>query len=468
MRTDLFYITPQDEKALKAFSDSFALKKILNGWNIPNGGANVLKKIYDISESEFLLVQLTDEDVFLFENSLARFETFAENLSADFLYSDFLAEGENGTEPRSLIDYQPGSVRDDFDFGKFVFIRREILGKYLEQAPASLEYSAFYDFRLFVSRAAQIFRVPEALYVVPRTAKRKTGEAIFDYVKKEFRKIQAEREKVFTNYLKEIGAFLPPITQKVEYEIEKFPVTASVIIPVKNRVKTIADAINSALNQKTQFEFNIIVVDNHSSDGTTDVVKEISRGNDKVIHIIPEEKHLGIGGCWNLAVNDKRCGAFAVQLDSDDVYSPDGKTLQKIVDKFLQTGASAVVGSYVVTDFELNELPPGKVLHEEWTNENGHNNALRINGFGAPRAFYAPVIREIGFPDVSYGEDYAVMLEITRRYFLARIFEPIYFARRWQGNSDADLTWEKQNKFNGYKDFIRTAEINARLKLNGS
>jgi glycosyltransferase involved in cell wall biosynthesis len=288
---------------------------------------------------------------------------------------------------------------------------------------------------------------------------------MFAYVDPRNRQVQLEMEKVFTNHLKEIDAYVDPrIKKSVNFE-DKFNYEASVIIPVKNRVNTIGDAINSVLNQASKFSFNIIVVDNYSSDGTTEKIKNIAIGDNRVIHLIPPKTELGIGGCWNEAIFHPDCGKFAVQLDSDDLYS-DKNTLQKIIDKFYQENCAMVIGSYKLTDFNLNEIPPGIIDHREWTDENGHNNALRINGLGAPRAFYTPVIREIKFPNVSYGEDYAVGLAISRQYKVGRIYEPIYLCRRWEGNTDTSLSIEKQNANNFYKDSLRTKEIQLRQEMN--
>jgi hypothetical protein len=465
MKIDFLYITPQDALLTEKFSVVRNLNEITD-----NDDDNILGKtenlilIFENTVSDYILLQIENKNVLLDSESFNLFSGFAEKTKGDFIYSGFVEIKSGKHFLRNVNEYQEGSVRDDFEFGALVLIKRDILGKYLESAE-TLEFSAFYDFRLFVSCYGKIEKIPNMpSYFVSQDNSRKTGEEVFDYVKKEYRKVQIEREKVFTKHLKEIGAYLPKRIKTVEFEFSNFPVTASVIIPVKNREKTIAEAVNSALNQKTDFDFNVIVVDNFSTDGTTQILADLQKDFSKLIVIKPEADKHGIGGCWNIAIEDKRCGAFAIQLDSDDVYS-DENSLQKIVDEFLRTNSAAVVGSYVVTDFNLNEIPPGKVLHEEWTDENGHNNALRINGFGAPRAYYTDVIRKIKFPDVSYGEDYAVMLAITREFRIARIYEPLYFARRWSDNSDADLNWEDKIKFNFQKDLMRTNEIKQRKLL---
>ncbi len=398
------------------------------------------------------------------DENLMKFIEFAQNGNYGIIYSDFYQTERNQKSEFRTIDYQFGSIRDDFEFGNLLLVNNKILAEYLQDA-FHWKYSSFYDFRLFVSQISKIGRIPEFLYSVEKEDSRKSGEKIFDYVKSKNKLIQKEREEVATLFLERINAKIQPKFEEIEYQHSDFQFTASVIIPVKNREKTIADAVESALSQKTNFNFNVIVVDNHSTDNTTKILKNLAKKEKKLIHIIPKQTDLGIGGCWNLAIDNKNCGMFSVQLDSDDIYL-DEKTLQKIVDKFTAEKSAAVVGSYKITDFQLKEIPPGIVNHEEWTESNGMNNALRINGFGAPRAFFTPILRQIRFPNVSYGEDYSVMIRITRNYKLSRIFEPIYIVRRWEGNSDSDLSNEKMNKFNSYKDLLRTNEILARQEQN--
>ena len=318
---------------------------------------------------------------------------------------------------------------------------------------------------LALSRSSQLIRIPEFLYTAHQKTDSNNANKIFDYVDPKNRQVQIEMEKVVTHHLKKINAFIDSADKKSTVFENKFKVEASIITPVKNRVNTIADAIKSALNQKTNFYFNVIVVDNHSDDGTSEKIKNISTDDKRVIHLIPQRKDLGIGGCWNEAILHPECGKFSVQLDSDDLYS-DEYTLQKIVDKFYEEKCAMVIGSYKLTDFNLNEIPPGLIDHREWTDENGHNNALRINGLGAPRSFYTPIIREIKFPNVSYGEDYAVGLAVSRQYKIGRIYEPVYLCRRWEGNTDASLTIAKQNANNFYKDSLRTEEIKIRQEIN--
>lgn len=394
-----------------------------------------------------------------------RFTAIAESTNAGIIYSDYNEIKDGNLSAHPLIDYQTGSIRDDFNFGYGVLINTSSFKNAVERISQNFSFAGLYDIRLKISQTQPIVRIPELLYTVIEKDTRQSGKKQFDYVDPKNRNVQIEMEVAATEYLKTIGAFLDTNFKEINFDEEKFPCEVSVVIPVKNRNKTIGDAINSVLNQETNFEFNILIVDNYSSDGTTDILKDFSKKDKRVLHIIPARKDLGIGGCWNEAVFHSNCGKFAVQLDSDDLYS--GKnTLQKIVDKFYEEKCAMVIGSYKMTDFNLNEIPPGIIDHREWTENNGRNNALRINGLGAPRAFYTPVLRKIKIPNVSYGEDYAVSLAISREYKIGRIYDPIYLCRRWEGNSDAALPVEKINLNNIYKDRIRSFEISARQKLN--
>ncbi|HEY7751977.1 MAG TPA: glycosyltransferase family 2 protein, partial [Ignavibacteriaceae bacterium] len=330
---------------------------------------------------------------------------------------------------------------------------------------ADYKFAGFYSLRLAISVISSIKRIPEMLYSIESPEMNDPSMKAFNYLDPKNRRLQLEMESAVTDFLKIISAYLYPQKIKISFSENNFENEASVIIPVKNRVSTVNDAIKSALIQKTNFKFNIIVVDNHSTDGTTKLLQNLTFKNKNIVQIIPERTDLGIGGCWNAAINSSHCGKFAVQLDSDDLYINEN-TLQKIVDKFHSDKCAMVIGSYKLTDFNLNEIPPGLIDHKEWTDENGHNNALRVNGLGAPRAFYTPVIRQIQFPNVSYGEDYAVGLAVSRQYTIGRIFEPLYICRRWQGNTDASITLEKQNANNYYKDSLRTNEIIERQRLN--
>lgn len=430
-------------------------------------GSETLKKISNATDSTYLILIICDRKIEIDESSLNKLILYAQDTYAGWVYSDFYESLKKKDEVRYLIDYQYGSIRDDFDFGNLILISTEELKKVSENPFASekkLKYSGLYDLRLAISRNAPIEKLQGPIY---KTGKSKNGlqNKLFEYVDPKNRSIQREYEKVVTHHLKEIGALINAESiKKIEFE-KKSKIEASVIIPVKNRVRTIKDAINSALNQKPKFSFNVIVVDNYSNDGTSEIIKKISASDERVVHIFPEQKDLGIGGCWNEALFHPMCGNFAVQLDSDDLYS-DENTLQKIVDKFYDEKCAMVIGSYKLTDYNLKEIPPGIIDHREWTPENGPNNALRINGLGAPRAFYTPLAKEIKFPNVSYGEDYSMGLAMSRKYKIGRIYEPIYLCRRWEGNTDASLSNEQENKNNFYKDFLRTNEIKARQQLN--
>lgn len=361
------------------------------------------------------------------------------------------------------IDCQQGSLRNDFDFGAATLYRLKALKEYLAMSLEDYSYAGFYQLRLAMMRLGELFHFCGYVYTEDETDTRKSGEKQFDYVNPAQRDVQIEMERVCTHHLKSVGGWLPPCKYKeIDLSIGEFPVEASVVIPVLNRESTIADAISSVLRQRTAFPFNILVVDNHSTDRTPEIIDGFT--DERVVHIVPSQSGLGIGGCWDMAVNDVRCGRFAVQLDSDDIYS-DENTLQRVVDGFYEQQCAMLIGSYRICDFELNTLPPGIIDHREWSEENGRNNALRINGLGAPRAFFTPVIREVGFPNVSYGEDYAVGLQISRNYRIGRIYDVLYLCRRWGGNSDAALSHEKVNAHNLYKDSLRTAELLARQEL---
>lgn len=424
---------------------------------------------------QFILVSLDHRATEISDDSYNRLVEVATDCDATLTYSHYrerLADGSIELHP--VIDYQPGSVRDDFDFGPIVLLNiADILSASDDFNAQDSEYpdGGWYALRLRMSIGNVIAMVPEYLYTVDKEDYRKSGEKQHDYVDPRNRKYQLAMEEVLTDHLYEINALVDEYPMTFNYaskekddEFAAFPVMASVIIPVRNRVRTILDAVNSALSQLATFNFNVIVVDNGSTDGTSIALASITDPRLKVITLTGKEGY-GIGGCWNIALKSEHCGVFAVQLDSDDLYS-DVTTLQKIVDNFKESGAAMVVGSYTMTDFKLNTIPPGVIDHKEWTIDNGANNALRVNGFGAPRAYYTPVARELLFPDVSYGEDYAMCLRISRDYLVGRIYEPIYLCRRWEGNSDASLSIEAQNRNNTYKDFLRSVEIIARMKAN--
>lgn len=417
-------------------------------------------------EAEYCLLYLQTFPLEPGYHALERMVRIADDTQAVMLYSDHYAvqEGERRTKP--LTDYQKGSLRDDFDFGPLVLIRTDALKAYAQQDNLpEYRFAGWYDLRLFLSRQGKIFHLNEYLYTKTETDIRKSGEKNFDYVDPKNRDVQIEMEKACTEHLKHIGAYLAPEEfDEIDFRTENFPCEATVVIPVRNRVRTIEDAIQSVLSQETDFAFNLMVVDNRSTDGTTEAVKRYLH-DPRVVHIIPERTDLGIGGCWNTAVHHPACGRFVVQLDSDDLYSSP-QTLQKIVDTFYREKAAMVIGSYRMTDFNLQTLPPGLIDHKEWTPDNGRNNALRINGLGAPRAFFTSILRKLQIPNTSYGEDYALGLCFSRYYRIGRIYEELYLCRRWEGNSDAALSVEKVNANNLYKDRLRTIEIEARKQLN--
>lgn len=426
--------------------------------------SETLRAVAAHSKSAFALFVTHDVPIEFGQFALERFLTIAEGTHAGCVYSDYFDVKESKRAPHPLIDYQLGSVRDDFDFGPVMLFASKMLRSAVGKDPKSRYRSAgLYSARLAISRHSHIIHINEYLYARSPSDTRTSGERQFDYVDRKNRESQLEMEQVCTAHLKKIGAYVKPAFKKVNLKGGRFPVEASVVIPVRNRVKTIRDAVESALRQGTRFPFNVIVVDNHSTDGTTDILRSVAANDERVIHLIPERDDLAIGGCWNEAVQHSQCGRLAVQLDSDDLYS-DESTLQKIVEIFHREKCAMVIGSYRIVNFALQDIPPGIIDHREWTDENGHNNALRINGLGAPRAFFTPVLRAVRFPNVSYGEDYAVGLAISREYRIGRIYDPIYLCRRWEGNSDADLDITKQNAYNSYKDKLRTFEILARQR----
>ncbi len=427
--------------------------------------ADTLNKINEHTKNDYALFLTQDTLIEPGQFSLERFIQVADDTDAGIIYSDYYAKKGDTRIPLPVIDYQTGSVRDDFNFGPLVLLRKDALAGAVQSLQKPFKYAGWYGVRLAVSREYPVVRIPEFLYTTVEVDTRKSGEKMFDYVDPKNRDVQIDMEAAFTEHLKHIGAYLEPKFEKVKETGDTFPVEASVIIPVRNRKKTIKDAVESVLKQKPDFDFNLIVVDNYSTDGTTDILKGIAQKDKRLKHIIPDRTDLGIGGCWNVGVHSDYCGKYAVQLDSDDVYIDD-TTLQKIVDVFHIEKCAMVIGSYIMTDFNLRRIPPGLIDHREWTPDNGRNNALRINGLGAPRAFYTPVLRSIKIPNVSYGEDYAIGLAISRNYQIGRIYEPVYYCRRWEDNTDASLDINKLNAHNTYKDRIRTFEIHARQQKN--
>ena len=437
--------------------------------DLPQYGSSTqfVRETLSACRNQYILLNLSGREVTITDDAANRMREHADSTGAGLVYSDYVKMmGADAIAPAPLIDIQAGSLRDDFDFGALVLITPAATEAVLSFRGQEFKTAGFYQMRLAIQRSLPIVRMPQPLYTIAETDFRTSSQKQFDYVNPRNRDVQIEMEAACTEHLRLIDGYLKPgAGTSVNTDEGRFPVLASVIIPVRNRERTVADAVKSALSQQLDGPFNVIVVDNHSTDGTTKILSDLAKADKRLVHIIPERTDLGIGGCWNLAVNDERCGRFAVQLDSDDLYSgPD--TLQKIVDKFREGGYSMVIGSYRMCNFNLETLPPGIIDHKEWTDENGPNNALRINGLGAPRAFYTPVIREIGFPNVSYGEDYAVAIRIAGEYRLGRIFDELYLCRRWEGNSDAALSPEKVNANNLYKDSLRTAELQRRINTN--
>ncbi len=426
---------------------------------------SVLREVALKLNSKYVVIFTKSENqISLGESALDRFVSIANDTGAVMLYSDYykIIAGKMVANP--LIDYRFGSLRDDFDFGSLLFIRSDVFKMVVSDMAEEYNFGALYDLRLRLSVLGEILHIGEMLYSENEADIRRSGEKQFDYVNPRNREVQIEMEKICTFHLKIIGGYLPSNSEEIDFsEYEDFENEASIIIPVFNRERTIVDAVKSALMQKTNFNFNVIVVDNHSTDKTTSILEEMAENSNSLIHLIPQRGDLGIGGCWNFGINNPKCGRFAVQLDSDDVYSDD-KVLQRIVDEFYQQKCAMMVGTYRMTDFNMETLPPGIIDHREWSEENGHNNALRINGLGAPRAFFTPLLRDIGgFPNVSYGEDYAVGLRISREYKIGRIYDVLYCCRRWEGNSDAALDVVKVNINNTYKDMIRSWELKSRV-----
>lgn len=426
--------------------------------------SNTIASIAENTDADYVMICTRHTTIGWGNNTLERFLRVADDTDAVMVYADHYKMVEGKMEKHPVIDYQSGSLRDDFDFGSLWCIKAQALADYIAQSDREeYQFAALYDLRLYLSRVGEIFHLNEFLYSEAELDTRKSGEKQFDYVNPRNREVQIEMEKVCTQHLGKVGALIDTtFYRQPDFGEQEFEYEASVIIPVFNREKTVADAVKSALGQKASFKFNVIVVNNHSTDRTGEILDELKADN--LIQIVPERTDLGIGGCWNEAINSSFCGKFAVQLDSDDLYSSP-KTLQKIVDAFYKQKAAMIIGSYRMCDFDLNTLPPGLIDHKEWTDENGCNNALRINGLGAPRAFFTPLVRQIQFPNTSYGEDYALGLAFSRRYRIGRIYDELYLCRRWGGNSDAALSVEKVNANNLYKDRLRTMELKARQHL---
>ena len=453
--------TRRNVEELKSY-DTVATVNVVEG-NIK--ASATLKDIADKATAPYTLLYLKSQFIKLGYLALDRMLALADITKAGMIYADHYNIAADGTRSEApVIDYQAGSLRDDFNFGSVLLFRTESLKEAASMMKADYQAAGFYDLRLKLTEKYSLEHINEYLYSEVELDTRKTGEKLFDYVDPKNRASQIEMEQAATEYLKEVGGYLKPGFKDVDITEGEFPVEMTVMIPVRNRIRTIRDAIDSALQQKTTFKYNVFVVENgpecHSTDGTTEAVDEYT--DPRLIHVVTERRDLCVGGSWNLAAHDPRCGRFIVQLDSDDVYL-DENTLQKFYDAFQEQKVAMLIGSYVINK---NILPPGKIDHAEWTPENGRNNALRINGLGAPRAFFTPVLRSIPMPNVNYGEDYALGLAISRHYLIGRIYDPLYCCRRWDDNSDGDLSIEKENKNNTYKDRIRTWELQARIALN--
>lgn len=444
------------------------------------GNSRFLNDVLECSRGEYVMLYLRHTPLQMMPGALDRIVSVASSTGADMLYSDYREMSSEGpVKAHPLADLQTGGLmRDDFDYGPVLFFRRKALKKAFARMDIPRQFGALYEVVLNIAlyslsgikrlagHVPNIVHISEFLYCSAECDTRSSAVKQFDYVANRAQLLQSEMETIHSCFLKEIGALLPRIEERVQFAPSgDFPVEVSVIIPVRNRLRTIADAVRSALGQKAPFDYNVIVVDNHSDDGTTQLLESLACEDEycsRLIHLIPQTEGLGIGGCWNVAVNSEFCGRFAVQLDSDDIYGGED-VLERIVTKFLEEGCAMVVGSYTICDFNLNLLPPGLINHKEWTDSNGHNNLLRVNGMGAPRAFYVPLLRQVGFPDVSYGEDYAVCLRMSRSFKVGRIYDSLYFCRRWDGNSDACLDRDSLNRNNSYKDRLRTWELQARV-----
>lgn len=431
--------------------------------------SDTMRKVAEAAEAPYTLLYMKEQYMEIGLYALERMVGIAQCTHAGMVYADHYkisAEGIRSEAP--VIDYQKGSLRDDFDFGSVLLFRTDALKTAAGKTTAHYQAAGFYDLRLKLSQCEELVHINENLYSEVELDNRKTGEKLFDYVDPRNRASQIEMEQACTEHLKAIGGYLAPQFESVDFNQEAFEYEATIMIPVRNRIRTIRDAIDSALSQKTDFKYNVFVVENgpefHSTDGTTEAIEEY-KADERLVHLIPTRRDIGVGGAWNMAAHHPKCGRFIVQLDSDDVYS-DENTLQKFVDAFHEQQCAMVIGSYMLTDIDKNMLPPGKIDHREWTPDNGRNNALRINGLGAPRGFFTPVVRAINLPNVNYGEDYALGLAISRRYQIGRIYDVLYCCRRWDDNSDAALSIEKENRNNTYKDRVRTWELQARIAMN--
>lgn len=426
--------------------------------------SRTIVSIAQASEADFTLLYTKSDRLSIGMFALGRMMAIATDSAAGMVYADHYKTIGNSTTAAPVIDYQPGALRDDFDFGSLLLFNTPKLKEAAGRMDRSYRFAGLYDLRLKLSETSPLVHINEFLYTEVENDNRKSGEKQFDYVDPKNHDRQIEMEQACTQHLQAIGGYLEPKFKSVDFSEGNFEYEASVIIPVRNRERTIRDAIQSVLCQKTDFLFNIIIVDNHSTDGTSAAIDEFT-ADKRVIHVIPERNDLGIGGCWNMGIHHEKCGRFAVQLDSDDLYS-DENALATMVKAFYEQRCMMVVGTYRMTNFNMQTIPPGIIDHREWTPENGRNNALRINGLGAPRAFFTPLLRRLNLPNTSYGEDYAMGLRISRHYQIGRVYDVVYLCRRWDGNSDAALDVERVNKNNTYKDRLRTWELNARIAMN--
>ena len=441
------FVPRGNEEETKRNVDSLGAEELVNSVTVVDGNIKAsatLKDIADKATTPYTVVLLKGQFIQLGYLALNRMVQVADITKAGMTYADHYnisADGKRTDAP--TIDYQLGALRDDFNFGSVLLFRTDALKDAAARMKADYQAAGFYDLRLKLAERYELSHINEYLYSEVELDNRKTGEKLFDYVDPKNRASQIEMEQAVTEYLKEIGGY------------------------VRNRIRTIRDALDSALSQKTTFPYNVFVVENgpecHSTDGTTEAVDEYT--DERIIHIVTDRRDLGVGGSWNLCAHDPRCGRFIVQMDSDDVYL-DENTLQTFYDAFKEQKVGIILGTYELTDINKNILPPGKIDHAEWTPENGRNNALRINGLGAPRAMYSPLLRDITMPNVNYGEDYAFCLAASRHYLIGRIYDPVYCCRRWDDNSDGDLSIEKENRNNTYKDRIRTWELMARIAMN--
>jgi len=423
-----------------------------------------LKKLSLEESSPYILIQTGEQGPVFGAHGLQRLLEVANDTQASLLYCDYWQDSKEGLIACPLNDYQTGSIRDDFELGPIWCVRKDCLEAAQKELSSDLSAAALYAIRLSLSRQASVFHLREMLYTIPQKEARMT-ETQFSYVDPKNRSVQVEMETVCTQHLKAIGAWLDPSFESLDLSQGTFEHELTVIIPVKNRSKTILDAIDSVLSQQTTHRFNLIVVDNHSTDGTSDLIATRASQDRRLLHLIPERTDLGIGGCWNEALHHPQCGRFALQLDSDDVYS-DNRVIEDVIQAFYAQGCAMLIGSYRICNFQLQTIPPGLIDHREWTEDNGKNNALRINGLGAPRAFYTPIARRLNLPNTSYGEDYAMGLRISRTWKIGRLYRELYLCRRWDENSDADLPRSKLNQFNAYKDQLRSIEIGARQQRN--